>query len=220
MPFKPKIRFVANTTMVETRRQFGLFAFRATPAAKEGFEGHFKGLRNEMRQRSTTVPLYKWKGRLGGSFDREVSGNSLSQLKASVFSHSSYSVIHEAGGTVLPPKGKQWIFIPTEYNIEGRVGSRIRRARKTPQQVQSEGGYFIGRKQFRQRFPEDAEDTLRIMQFVSRMLLITPLGIPMFTMVKRATYKAQLGFFEVGARYEQRILVSLGEKFTGLWSSF
>jgi hypothetical protein len=172
--------------------------------------------REEMRGRSTQGPLYKNTGRLGGSYDREVSGGQLSQLRASVFSRSSYSIVHELGGEVYPPVGSTWIYIPTVYNVKQMIKSKIRRPKKTVRQVRSEGGRFLTTKNFVREFPK-ARKTLSIMDYVSKSLLVDIEGIPMFTLWKRARYKAQLKFIESGLKYEQYITQDIANEQTDYW---
>lgn len=216
MPFRTKIRFEAATVQ-STRRLFGVFPNFTERDARRVFEKHFLPYREEMRQRSKYGPLFKNTGRLSGSFDREITGGGLlSQLRASVFSRSSYSVIHERGGVVYPPRGSSWIFIPTVYNAIYTRRAHIRRAKKTVREVIAAGGRFMSAKDFVREYP-DARKTLTIMDYVTRSLVVDATGIPMFTQVKRATYKAQLGFFETGAKYEQRMIADLAEGEISYW---
>lgn len=213
-----RMKFEAASVQ-QTKRHFGLFPRYCVEIAKETFERHFKDYRQEMRQRSTVGPLFKNTGRLGGSFDREVSGGGLSQLKASVFSHSRYSIVHESGGTMYPPVGATWIYIPTVYNALYTLRAHVRRARKTVRQVRSEGGRYLSVKQFLQEFP-DGKKTLSIMDFVSKSLLVDATGKPMYTLWKRAHYEARLGFLETGAKYEQRIMDDLATAEVHYWKPF
>lgn len=215
MPFKPKMKFAASTVQ-DFKKGFGLFPASIVVSSKAIFEKHFKVYREEMRGRSTYGPLFKNSGRLGGSYDREVSGGTLTQLRASVFSRSTYSVVHEQGGTVYPPVGSTWIYIPTVYNALYTIRAHVRRPKRSVRQVRSEGGRFISTKDFVRTFP-NARKTLSAMDFVSKSLLINAEGIPMFTLWKRARYKAVLEFFKSGEKYEQFIITDIADAQTEYW---
>jgi hypothetical protein len=212
-----KLKFVAASAAA-TQRDFFLFPRFCVDNAKATFERHFKVYRAEMRGRATTGPLYKNTGRLGGSFDREVSGGVLSQLRASVFSRSSYAVVHERGGTVFPPVGSTWIYIPTVYNALYTLRAHVRRPKKTVRQVRSEGGRYLSTKQFVNEFP-DARRTLSLMDFVSKSLLIDATGMPMYTLWTRARYEARLKFIETGLSYEPAITADLAREQTDYWKA-
>lgn len=217
MAFQTRIKFEANT-VGEVRTLFRQFARFAPQEAAREFERFFQPYREEMRKRSKEGPLFKNTGRLSGSYDREITGGTaLSQLRASVFSRSSYAPVHELGGMVYPPRGSSWIFIPTVYNTLQTIRGKIRRARYSVRQVRSAGGRFVSLPQFLRDYPDDATKTLQIMDYVTRSMLVNAEGVPMFTQVKRARYEARLGFFEVGKKYEALIIEALANGFAEYW---
>lgn len=216
-PFQSRLKFTA-WSVEATKLDFFLFPKFCVENAKKTFERHFVVYREEMRGRSTAGPLLKNTGRLGGSFGKEVSGGVISQLRASVFSRSAYSIVHELGGVVYPPVGSTWIYIPTVFNALYTLRAHVRRAKKTVRQVRSEGGRYISIRQFIREFP-DARKTLSMMDYRSKQLLIDATGKPMYTLWKRARYLPQLKFIESGLKYENYITEDLANEQTEYWKA-
>lgn len=191
-----------SASLTRLTRQLDKYSGELGKAGVEAYTTSLNEYKFKMRDRSSIGPLFKKSGRLRGSWAFEVTGGlgSLQGLRGAVFSFSGYSIIHEEGGEVRPTSSRSWIFIPTIWNLKAN-GT----AKRTPTQVVSGGGKYM-----RSRHVD--RDKLQAVVFVSTQMLVDSQGFPMFALVKRARYEAQLGTVEQMPIYTEKLVQRLADR--------
>jgi hypothetical protein len=160
----------------------------------------------KMAFRSSKGPLIKKSGQLSRRWGDDVSGNSLSRLRGTVFSPVSYSAIHELGG-VRRAKGSSWFFIPTRFNQKKVNSAGSITALKSVRKVIDEGGRFAKAWQVAEYLKERLEYVTGTMVVDNRVP-----ETPMFTMVKVSKYAPVLGLQVVGAETSKRLVDRVGKQ--------
>jgi hypothetical protein len=204
---KPHLTIVASN-MDNLRAQIRQWPSTAAVIAGEELLAELAPFKEEMKRRSTQGPLFKRSGRLGASWVAEVPvPRRLSDVKGSVYALAGYSYIHEFGGQISPPAGKSWFFIPTIYNLKNTGRPRL-----TVEQVISQGGKF--------GTPRDVDPLiLKNLTYVTRAMVIDKDGFPMFTQIKRATYKPQLEFFARGNTLAGQLPSRMADRLVRYWQA-
>lgn len=217
---RPPLFSISADSIPRVRDLLREMPFELATNARDVFERTLKAYKVEMVARSTSGPLIRQTGRLARSWGpadgNMATGDRLSNLQAFLASFSDRkSFLHEFGGTVFPAKGsRSWIFIPTDNNRKIN-GTAI----YTPSQVLSAGGTYYNRRKEARSGEQQIYAVIQGKTSPAWNLLLNANRQPMFIQVKRAVYQAQLGFYDAGAKYEQRLVPRLADLVVDYWKT-
>lgn len=101
---------------------------------------------NADRNIKTNTDLNRRTGNLMKSITNEISGTSIANLRASIFTDCIYAGIHETGGTVTAKNAYRGVSGGPYLNIPGKANlTSAGVMRQTPKMVFDNGGFIMGR---------------------------------------------------------------------------
>jgi phage gpG-like protein len=172
---------------------------------KSVFTEAVQATHKKVQARFTSGPLHVRTGEGRRSFKQQVSGSSLSQLKASVFSGAvggsilAYIPIHEFGGTITAQnkykgvEGGPYLNIPLDANKTPAGVMRM-----SAREVFNDGGFIFGSR-------------------AKGFYVANEKGVPMFVLKKQVTIPARLGFYDIADQQTQIIMSKLSSMLPESW---